>query len=131
MLHHLHQPHRVGTADRIRVEGGFGLHNRQNQRLVDAVFAGRLTHHAQIFMRTLIQVVWHQINGHTVDNVQAAGAFFHPRLQQIVGKALGAPLPANGFAGVIDNLSVEERLFGNLNIVGVGVQVDRAWIVAH
>ncbi len=131
MLHHLHQPHRVGTADRIRVKGRFSLHNRQNQRLVDAVFAWSLPHHAQIFVGTLIKVVRYQINGHAINNVQAVAAFFHPRLQQIVGEARGTPLPANSLAGVIDHLAVQERFFGNLNVVGVGVKVDRAGVVTH
>ena len=82
-------------------------------------------------MRTFIKVVRHQINGHAINNVQAIAAFFHPRLQQIVGEARGAPLPANSLAGVIDHLAVQERLFGNLNVVGVGVKVDRAGVVTH
>ncbi len=131
VLDNLHQPQRVGTAHRVRVERGFGLHNRQDQRLVHAILTRRLTHHAQILMRTLVEVVRDKVNGNAVDNLQAVRAALQARLQQVVGKFRGATFPADRLSCLVDNLTVQERLFRNGDVVRIGVEIDRSRIVTH
>ena len=46
-------------------------------------------------MRTFVEVVRHQVDGDAVDHAQAVVAALQAGLQQIVGKARGAPLPTN------------------------------------
>ena len=82
-------------------------------------------------MRALIKVVRHQIDRHAIDDTQAIAAAFKSCLQQVVGKVGGTPLPTNGLAGIINHLSVQEWLFGNLNVVDIGIEVDRSRIIAH
>ena len=81
-------------------------------------------------MCTFIEVVRHQINRHAIDDTQAIAAAFKSRLQQVVGKVGCTSLPTNWLAGIID-LSVQERLFGNLNVVDIGIEIDRTRIIAH
>ncbi len=82
-------------------------------------------------MRTLVEVVRHQVDGDAVDDLQAVGAAFQARLQQIIREVRGAAFPADRLTGLIDDLAVQERLFGNGNVVCVGVEIDRARIVTH
>lgn len=131
VLDHLHQPHGVGMADRIGVKGGFGLHNREDQRLINPILTRGLTHHAEVFMRTFVEVVRHQVNGDAVDHAQAVVAALQTGLQQIVGKARGAPLPANRRPGVIHHLAIEERLFGDLDVIDIGIEVNGVGVIAH
>ncbi|MNR39320.1 hypothetical protein D3C85_1575230 [compost metagenome] len=75
-------------------------------------------------MRTFVEVVRHQIDRHAVDNFQAVAAAFQARFQQIISEGGGASFPADCLAGLVDNLSVKERLFGDGDIVGVRIEVD-------
>ena len=82
-------------------------------------------------MRTFVEVVWYQVDGDAVDHAQAIVAALEAGLQQIIGVARGAPLPANRRAGVIHHLTIEERLFGDLNIIDVGIEVNGVGVIAH
>ena len=82
-------------------------------------------------MRTFVEVVRHQVDGDAVDHAQAVVAALQAGLQQIVGKARGAPLPANRCPGVIHHLAIEERLFGDLNVIDIGIEVDGVGVIAH
>ena len=82
-------------------------------------------------MRTLVEVVRHQVNCDAINHFQAVGAAFQTRLQQIVGEFRGAAFPADWLTGLVHDLTVQERLFRNGNVVGVGVEIDRTRIVAH
>ena len=82
-------------------------------------------------MRTFVEVVRHQVDGDAVDHAQAVVAALQACLQQIVGKARGAPLPTNRCPGVIHHLAIEERLFGDLNVIDIGIEVDGVGVIAH
>lgn len=95
-----------------------------DQRLIHAVLTRGLTHHANVLMRTFVEVVRHEVNGDAVDDLQAVRAAFQARLQQIIGKFCGTPFPADGLSSLIDNLAVQERFFGDGDVIGVGVEID-------
>ena len=82
-------------------------------------------------MRTLVEVVRHQVDGDAVDHFQAVGTAFQARLQQIVGKFRGAAFPADRLTGLVNDLAIQERLFGDGDVIGIRVEVDRPRIVAH
>lgn len=75
-------------------------------------------------MRTLVEVVRDEVDGDAVDNLQTVRAALQARLQQVVGKFRGATFPADRLAGLIDDLTVQERLFRDGDIVGIGVEID-------
>ena len=52
-------------------------------------------------------------------------------LQQVIGKCGRAPFLADRRPFVIQHLAVQERLLADLDIVGVGIEVDRTRIVTH
>ncbi|EHC33185.1 hypothetical protein LTSEALA_4460 [Salmonella enterica subsp. enterica serovar Alachua str. R6-377] len=118
-------------ADRIRVKRGLRLHNRQNQRLVNAIFTGGLAYHANVFMRAFIKVVRHQINGDAVNNTQAVTAAFEPRFQQVIRECRGAAFPANRLAGIVEDLTIQEGFFRNFYVIDIGVKIDGGWVVTH
>ncbi|MNC41590.1 hypothetical protein D3C75_903640 [compost metagenome] len=118
-------------ADGIGVKARFRLHNCQNQRFIYAVFLRRFAHHAEIFVRTFIQVVWHQVDRHAVDDLQPGAAAFQARLQQVISKFRRTTFPANRLPGVIHNLAIQERLFGDLHVVNIGIKIDGTRIVTH
>ena len=119
MLHHLHQSQRISMAHGVGVKARLGLHNRQNQRGIDTILIGGFTHHRQVFVRTLIQVVWHHRNRNGVNHMQTRGAALQFILNQIVSKGFRATLPANRLTGIIQHLAIQQRLFTDFNIVGV------------
>ncbi|MNT03085.1 hypothetical protein D3C72_1376050 [compost metagenome] len=82
-------------------------------------------------MRTLVEVIRHQVDGHAVDNFQAVAAAFQTRFQQVIGERGGAAFPANRLPGLVNDLPVQERLFGDGDIVGIGIEIDSARIVTH
>ena len=82
-------------------------------------------------MRTLVEVVRDEVDGDAIDDLQTVRAALQARLQQVVGKFRGAAFPADRLAGLIDDLAVQERLFRDGDIVGIGVEIDRARIVTH
>ena len=82
-------------------------------------------------MRTLVEVVRHEVDGDAINYLQAVRAALQSRLQQIVGKFRGATFPADWLAGLIDNLTVQERLFRDGDIVGIGVEIDRSRVITH
>ncbi len=82
-------------------------------------------------MRTFVQVVRHQLDGDRVDHVQAGGTFLQLGLQQVIGEVRRAPFPADRRALVIQHLAVQERFFADLDIVGVGIEIDGPRIVTH
>ncbi len=75
-------------------------------------------------MRTLVEVVRDEVDGDAIDDLQTVRAALQARLQQVVGKFRGATFPADWLAGLIDDLTVQERLFGYRDIVGIGVEID-------
>ncbi len=62
--------------------------------------------------------------------MQAGNATLQFILQQVIGEAARAALPANRLTGVVQHLAVEQRLFTDDDIVGVGIEIDITWIVA-
>ncbi|MNZ72027.1 hypothetical protein D3C78_903960 [compost metagenome] len=52
-------------------------------------------------------------------------------LHQIVGEMRRTPFPTDWCAFVIQHLAVQERLFTDLDIVDVGIEIDRTRVVPH
>ncbi|MNE69254.1 hypothetical protein D3C80_1649680 [compost metagenome] len=57
-------------------------------------------------MRTLIQVVWHHLDGDGINHMQTGLAAHQLILYQIIRKAGGAAFPADRLSGVIKNLTI-------------------------
>ncbi|CZV59372.1 Uncharacterised protein [Enterobacter hormaechei] len=82
-------------------------------------------------MRTLVEVVRHQVDRNAIDHLQAIGAAFQARLQQIVCEVRRATFPANRLTGLVNDLPIQEWLFGDSDVIGIRVEIDRSRIVAH
>src|SRR5471030_1810019 len=77
-------------------------------------------------MRTFVQVVWHHLNRNGIDDVQPRLAALQLILYQIISETGSAALPADRLAGVVQHLTIEHRLFTDLDVIGVRIKVNVA-----